>query len=260
MQLDITSPANPKIKWVQKLHKNSFRREQKVFLVEGAKEIAFAMDAGFMPHSMFICPEIYGESPPDDKTPELFTISKNCFEKIAYRSDSDGLLAVFHAKDRRLDELNFGDNPVFIILESIEKPGNLGAILRSADGAGIDGVIVTDQKTDIFNPNVIRASLGTVFTTQVVTATNDQVAEFMEKHEISLFSAALTKTAVPYTKADYATPTAIIMGTEHEGLSNFWLERSKHIIIPMHGQNDSLNVSNAAAILAYEVIRQRNDT
>lgn len=259
MKLDITSPANPKIKWVQKLHKNSFRREQEVFLVEGVKEIAFALDGDYQPHILFICPEIYGETPPPDKTPELYTISKSCFEKISYRTDSDGLIAVFKARQRKLDALTFGDNPLFLVLESIEKPGNLGAIIRTADGAGASGVIVCDPKTDIFNPNVIRSSVGTVFTTQVVTATSQQAADFLEKHEVSVFGATLTADAERYTMADYTTPAAIVLGTEHQGLSEFWLGRSRHVKIPMQGQNDSLNVSNAAAILAYEAQRQRDD-
>lgn len=259
MTPDITSPANPKIKWVQKLHKNSFRREQKVFLVEGAKEIAAAMDGGYQPHSLFICPEVYGDAPPKDKAPELYTISKDCFDKISYRSDSDGLIAVFHITNRSLDALNFGDNPFLLILEAVEKPGNLGAVIRTADACGADGVIVCDQKVDFFNPNVIRNSVGTLFTTQIVSASNEVVANFLEKHEISAYAAALTSSAKNYALERYTTPTALVLGTEHEGLSSFWLDRAKHIKIPMLGQNDSLNVSNAAAVLAYEVVRQRHE-
>ncbi len=252
----IASTSNPKIKWVKSLHKNSTRREENVFIVEGAKEIAYALEGGYIPKSMFICPELYGDELPEDTT-DLYTISKECFEKISYRSSSDGLLAVFHAKKRKLEELTFGESPFFIIVESIEKPGNLGAIIRTADGAGADAVIVCDERTDVFNPNVIRSSVGTVFSKQVVTATNEEVFDFLENHEISAYAALLSKKSESYSKIDFTDPTAIVLGTEHEGLSKFWQERAKPIVIPMLGTNDSLNVSNAAAVLAYEVVRQR---
>lgn len=257
MMSEITSTANPKIKWVKSLHKNSTRRSEGYFLVEGAKEIAAALDGNFLPHSLFVCPEIYGENVVIEAASELYTVSQEVFEKITYRSGSDGLLAVFQTKERRIDELTFGDTPLFLIVESVEKPGNLGAIIRTADGAGVDGVIICDQKADLFNPNVIRASVGTVFSTQVAAADNAAVFDFLEKHEITAYGAILSNDSAPYTQVNLAGPTALILGTEHEGLSEFWKQRSQPIIIPMHGQNDSLNVSNAAAILAYEAVRQR---
>lgn len=262
MQPIITSSTNPKIKWVKSLHKNSTRRAEGVFLVEGAKEIAAALDSGYLPHCMFVCPEIFGEKDLRSLSldlSEVYTVSKEVFEKIAYRSSSDGLLAVFRTKERKLEELNFSDNPLFLIVEAIEKPGNLGAIIRTADGAGVDGVIVCDQKTDLFNPNVIRSSVGTLFSTQVVAADSGAIFDFLEKHEISAFGAVLSDESRLYTQADLTGPTAIVLGTEHEGLSDFWKQRAQPIIVPMRGQNDSLNVSNAAAILAYEAVRQRHD-
>ncbi len=253
----IASTSNPKIKWVKSLHKNSTRKDEGFFLVEGAKEIAYALDGGYLPHSLFVCTEIYGEDLPRQEGTEIYTISKDCYEKITYRGSTDGLLAVFQAKKRSLDELTFDENPFFIVVESIEKPGNLGAILRTADGAGADGIIVCDPKTDIFNPNVIRSSVGTVFTKQVATATSAEVYDFLEKHEITAYGAILSSKSNLYSSADFTSPTAIVLGTEHDGLSEFWQQRSKPLIIPMLGSNDSLNVSNAAAVLAYEVVRQR---
>lgn len=260
MNTAITSPSNPKVKWVKSLHKNSTRRSEGVFLVEGIKEIAYALDGGFVPHTFFMCPEIYGEVDLGSQSLDLrnfYTVSKEVFEKITYRGSSDGLLGVFHTRERSLDELNLNENPFLIIVEAVEKPGNLGAIIRTADGAGADAVIVCDPKCDVFNPNVIRSSVGTLFSKQVVAANNSDVYDFLEKHEITAYGALLSKEAKPYTETDFSSPTALVLGTEHEGLSDFWQKRSQPIQIPMLGSNDSLNVSNAAAVLAYEVVRQR---
>jgi TrmH family RNA methyltransferase len=253
----LTSTANPKIKWVKSLHKNSVRRSEDVFVVEGVKEIAFAIEGGYEPLSMFVCTEIFGHDVQIEGANELYTISKEVYEKISYRSGSDGLIAIFKASNKTLDSLNFGESPFFIIVESVEKPGNLGAIVRTADGAGADAVIVCDQRTDFFNPNVIRSSVGTVFSKQVAAASNSEVYDFLEKHEITTYGAILSEESEIYTNTDFTVPTAIILGTEHEGLSDFWKARVKPIVIPMLGSNDSLNVSNAAAILAYEVQSQR---
>lgn len=259
MNIDITSSSNPKVKWIKSLHKNSVRKNEGVFIVEGAKEISMALDGGYQLSQLFVCPEIYGSPLPKTESNHIITVSKEVFEKISYRSGSDGLLCVFVAKSRSLEELTFGENPFFIVVEAIEKPGNLGAIIRTADGAGADAVIICDPKCDIFNPNVIRSSVGTVFIKQIVTASNEQVADFMQKHEISIYSALLSADAKIYTKINFTNPTAVVLGTEHTGLSNFWHRLAAPIIIPMNGTNDSLNVSNAAAVLAYEVLRQRSE-
>lgn len=257
MNIDITSSANPKVKWVKSLHKNSTRRKEGVFLVEGAKEIAYALDGGYTPKSFFICPEILEEDTSKVALGEVLTVSREVFEKITYRGSSDGLLAVFETKDKTLDSLNFGDNPCFLILEAVEKPGNLGAIIRTADGAGIDAVIICDEKADFFNPNVIRASVGTVFTKQIARASKEEAYDFLERHEITSYGAVLSEKSQPYTEAIFSSPSAILLGTEHSGLSDFWKSRSQPIMIPMLGSNDSLNVSAAAAVLAYEVVQQR---
>lgn len=258
MIIEITSSANPKIKWVKSLHKNSTRRTEGVFVVEGAKEIAAAIDNGYVPKTFFICPEIFGEDVSEVAVENVFTVSREVFEKISYRSGSDGLLAVFTLQEKKLENLNFAENPCFLVLESVEKPGNLGAIIRTADGAGIDGVIICDERADFFNPNVIRASVGTVFSKQIASGSREEVYDFLEKHEITAYGAILSEQSQRYTEVDFTSPLAIVLGTEHDGLSTFWQERSQAIMIPMLGNNDSLNVSNAAAILAYEVVRQRN--
>lgn len=260
MKPPITSSTNPKVKWLKSLHKNNVRRDEGVFVVEGVKEIAAALDSGYEPHSFFICPELYGETIPDAITQNFSLLSKDIFEKVSYRSGSDGMIAVFVAKQRTLAELNFTDNPLFIVIESVEKPGNLGAIIRTADGVGADGVIICNEKTDLFNPNVIRSSVGTVFSKQVVSARNEAVYDFLQNHEITPFGAIISDDAKAYFQADFTRPSAIILGTEHEGLSVFWKQRASPLVIPMLGSNDSLNVSAAAAIMSYEALRQRTDT
>ena len=230
-------------------------------MVGGAKEITLALDGGYLLHTLFTCPEINEKESThaiSKSVPDVYAISRECFEKISYRSGSDGLLAVFQAKARALNELTFGDNPFFIIVEAVEKPGNLGAIIRTADGCGADAVIVCDEKADIFNPNVIRSSVGTVFTKQVAATGNKELVDFLQQHEISAYGAILSEKSKLYTDVDLNRPLALILGTEHEGLSESWKDASEPIMIPMKGVNDSLNVSNAAAILAYEVVRQRN--
>lgn len=260
----ISSTSNPKIKWVKSLQKNSTRKSEGVFVVEGKKEVGFAVDNEFQLHSIFLCPEIIVESETeilnqfqDDKT-GVFTVSKDCYEKIAYRGSTDGLIAIFHNKDRSLNSLTMKDSPFFIVVESIEKPGNLGAIIRTADGSGADGVIVCDEKVDLYNPNVIRASVGTIFSTQVISTDSKSALDFLQKHEITAYGAILSKKSANYTTSDFTKPTALILGDEHKGLSDIWQSNSEAIQIPMLGTNDSLNVSNATAILAYEVVRQRS--
>jgi TrmH family RNA methyltransferase len=257
MNLTITSTSNPKIKWVKSLQNNSTRKSEGVFVVEGSKEAGYAVDNEFQLHSIFVCPEIYGEITPFGDDIEVYSINKDCFEKIAYRGSSDGVIAIFHNKERRLDNVTMGEIPFFLVVESVEKPGNLGAIIRTADGAGADGVIICDERADIYNPNVIRSSVGTLFASQVISASTTDVMDFLQKHEITPYGAVLSDSSINYTVADLTKPTALILGGEHDGLSQEWRDNVQPIQIPMLGTNDSLNVSNAAAILAYEVVRQR---
>lgn len=259
MSNTLTSFTNPKVKWLKNLHKNNVRKKEGVVVVEGAKEIACALDGGFLPMCMFICPEVFNEELVLEESTEIYIITKEIFSKMSYRSASDGLIAVFYAQTKKLDSLSFGESPLFIVVEGVEKPGNLGAIVRSADGAGVDAVLVCDQRADIFNPNAIRASVGTIFTKQIVTASSEEIFDFLEKHEVKSYGAVLSDRAKIITSVNFVNPSAIILGTEHDGLSDFWKQRSEHIKIPMLGTNDSLNVSNAAAVLAYEAVRQRYD-
>jgi TrmH family RNA methyltransferase len=186
-----------------------------------------------------------------------YTVSKEVFDKMAYRENSDGCLAVAEIKNSVLSEIKLSDSPFIIVLEGIEKPGNLGAILRTADAAQVDAVIICDPKTDIYNPNVIRSSVGCVFTNQVVACTSEEALEYLTKNGISSYAAALTASDY-YQKTDMAKSCAIVMGTEADGLSEFWLEKSdKQIKIAMRGKIDSLNVSTSCAVLVFEAMRQR---
>jgi TrmH family RNA methyltransferase len=257
MEPSITSTANPKIKWLVSLHKSSVRRDEKLVIVEGAKEIRAALEAGLRPHSLFIAPELIGTIEPPFIEP-TYTISKTCFARVAYRDTSDGLIGVFYEPLRALDSLTLSKKPFLIILEAVEKPGNLGAIVRTADSAGADAVIICDERCDIWNPNAIRASVGTMFSTQVVSASSQVVHTFLQDRKIPFYVAVLNEKSVNYTTKDFTKACALVLGTEADGLSDFWLKNSKPIIIPMHGTNDSLNVSVATGILAYEVVRQRS--
>jgi len=180
------------------------------------------------------------------------------FKKMAYREHPDGLLAVAQVKPLALSEIKLSENPLVIILESLEKPGNIGAILRSAESAGADAVIITESKTDIYNPNVIRSSLGTIFSNQIALTTNQELTNWLKKNKIKTV-AAHPHADIAYTKADLSKNIAIIIGTEDLGLSEYWLTNAdEKIIIPMKGKIDSLNASASLAIILFEAIRQRN--
>jgi RNA methyltransferase, TrmH family len=259
----IYSLQNPKIKNLIKLHKTGERNEQKLFLVEGLKEIKLAIEAEYTMDSLFWCPEL-GISLTEienlnKKNNSNFEITQKLFSRIAYRDNSDGLMSVFHQKRTELKNLTPEKNALVLVLESVEKPGNLGAILRTADAASVFAVLVCDQKTDIFNPNIIRSSIGCLFTNRVIICSNKEAIAWLRKNKILIYSAALRPESGTYDQFDYKNvPVAMVLGTEAEGLSEFWLENcDEKIIIPMLGKIDSLNVSNSAAILAYEVMRQR---
>jgi len=258
----ISSLQNPKIKNLVKLQKASERNAQNVFMVEGLKEVNLAVNANYKPQSVFWCPEM-GLHEKElslllKQCKNVYSISKKAFEKIAYREGSDGLIVIFEQQKQSLQTIKLSANPLVIILESVEKPGNLGAILRTSDAAHVDLVIVCDHRTDLFNPNVIRSSIGCLFTNQVVACSNNEALQWLQKNKIKSYAAALVNGSKPYHTFNYKTSTAIIMGTEADGLSNFWLENAdEKIIIPMQGKIDSLNVSVSTAILAFEVARQR---
>ncbi len=263
MHFKITSTQNPKIKSLLALEKPRERKKQGLFVVEGKKEIRLALDAGYKMGNLFFCEElISGDELKKLSTPEtlLIPVSKDVFEKVAVRENSGGVLAVAEQKTHRLDSVKLSSNPLVLILESVEKPGNLGAILRTADAAALDAVIICDPKTDLYNPNVIRSSVGCIFTNQVASATSEETLSWLRKHGIVPYSTYL-KASRPYHTVDYTKPTAIVMGTEATGLSDIWITGEQNpIIIPMAGRIDSMNVSTAAAVIIFEARRQRGFT
>jgi RNA methyltransferase, TrmH family len=260
----ISSQQNPKIKNLLKLHKTGERNKQKLFLVEGYKEINMAVEAGYKIESLFWCPEmghsLFKVESFMSENKSAYEITREVFKRIAYRENSDGLMGVFRQRKLELNDLVPEKNAVIIVLESVEKPGNLGAVLRTADAASVFAVLVCDPKTDIFNPNVIRSGIGCLFTNRVLTCTNEGALLWLKKNKIKIFSAALHRESKNYNLIDYSNdPIALVFGTESNGLSEFWLQNcNEKIVIPMLGKIDSLNVSNSAAILIYEAMRQRN--
>lgn len=260
----IISVQNQKVKNVLLLQaKSRERRKQNCFVIEGYREISRALQSGFIVKEMYCCPELDLANRMNELSssyPEIlvYIVSATVFEKLAYREGSDGLIAIAEAVNRTIEEIKFRENPLIIVLESVEKPGNLGAVMRTADAAGADAVIICDPMTDLYNPNTIRSSVGCIFTRQVAVATTDEVIAWLKKYGIVSFAAALTENAESYHLKDFTGPTALIMGTEATGLSSTWLNAStSQIIIPMKGIADSLNVSVSTAILVFEVLRQR---
>jgi TrmH family RNA methyltransferase len=252
----ISSPANTKIKNLVKLiEKSAERKEQNLIVIEGKREIDLAIQSGFEIETIFVCTDIAGEL----SYPNQQIITRAVFEKIAYRENSDGLIALAKPKHLSLAEIKLNANPLLIILEAVEKPGNLGAILRTADAADADAVIICDSKTDLYNPNTIRASIGCIFTKQVIAANTDEVLNWLKGKNITPYSAALTATK-NYTETNLDKPCAIVMGTEADGLSEKWLTNAEQIKIPMLGKIDSLNVSTSCAIIVFEAVRKRNLT
>ena len=264
----VTSARNPRIKGLLELQEKSrARRREGLFVVEGRRELGHCLEAGFIPHTLFICEEILGEKEAEELVARarkvncdvgLVQIPAEIYDKIAYRGGTEGIIAEIQNKERTLEDLHLGDNPVVIVLESVEKPGNLGAVLRSADAAGADGVIICDPLTDLYNPNLIRASIGAVFTVPCVACSSQEAIRFFKENSVSILTAQLQDSSL-YYDCDMRKATAIVMGTESSGLTRIWREAADaHIRIPMLGQLDSLNVSVSAAILLFESVRQRN--
>lgn len=255
----ITSKTNPKIKNIIKLEKASERREQNRILIEGRREIERAVACGFVIDTLFVCPEISGGC---DSIPArcVEEVSAEVFDKIAYREGSDGLLAVAIPKYADLHSFKPGKSPLIIVLETVEKPGNLGAIMRTADAAGVDAVIIADQRTDIYNPNAIRASVGAIFSVPLFASSSEECIKWLKDNNITIYCTYL-KASIDYLDADFKKATAIVMGTEATGISEQWVEAAdQNIIIPMNGIADSLNVSVCTAIVTFEAVRQRRRT
>lgn len=259
MHFTITSTQNPKIKSLLLLEKPRERRKQGLFVIEGRKEISLAIDAGYKIGNLFFCEELIGRGELEKLAGDrlLVPVSRDVFEKIAIRENSGGVLAVAEQKTHRLNDIRLSRVPLVLVLESVEKPGNLGAILRTADAADVDAVIICDPKTDFYNPNVIRSSVGCIFTRQVASATSEETRGWLREHNITPYSTYL-KASRPYHTVDFTKPCAIVMGTESTGLSETWTTADQNpIIIPMQGRIDSMNVSTAAAVIVFEARRQR---
>ena len=277
---EITSGQNPKVKELLALQEKSRERaERGLFVVEGRREFRQCLDAGFIPDTVFICPDIFGsgklspdtfgsgeagKGPAFDPEGLLKTgckvcmVSKEVYAKIAYRGGTEGIVAEIRYRERTLKDIVLGENPLVMVLESVEKPGNLGAVLRSADAAGADAVVVCDPRTDLYNPNLIRASLGAIFSRQVAAASSEETIAWLKANGIRILTAQL-QDSVLYYDTPMQGPTALVMGTESTGLTNLWRDAADaHIRIPMLGSLDSLNVSVSAAILLFEALRQRH--
>jgi len=261
---EITSLQNPKVKEAVRLRERRDREKTDLFLIEGYRELLRAVDSGRKIHKLFFCPELFlGGNEKSlierahEKGAELLSCSQAVFQKLSYRDRPDGLLAVAPQMHLSLQNLKLKKIPFLVIAEALEKPGNLGTILRSADASGVDSVIVCDRCTDIHNPNVVRSSVGTLFTIPVIETTSDEALAWLKKNKIALV-AATPHAHEEYTQVDLTGPVAIAVGTEQLGLSARWMrEADIQVRIPMLGVADSLNVATATTLILYEVLRQR---
>jgi TrmH family RNA methyltransferase len=258
----ITSVQNPFIKsLVQLQEKGKVRKQTGTFLIEGKREIELALKGGYELETILFLPEIISEREIKNllksSDVELIEISKEVYQKLAYRDTTEGILAIAKTKSLALSDLKLSKNPLILVGESLEKPGNVGAILRTADAANIDAVIIANPKSDLYNPNIVRSSVGCLFTRQIAVGTTEEVIAYLKANNINIYSATL-QDSTEYHTQNYSTPTALVVGTEATGLSEKWrTESTKNIIIPMQGEIDSMNVSVAAAILLFEAKRQR---
>jgi TrmH family RNA methyltransferase len=260
--MKITSLHNQKVLAVRKLYKSNDRKKSDLFIAEGRKEVERGFVSGFKASYVFYCSEITDSIMLEQiisgsmERPEIFDLDKAVYEKIAYRDKTEGVLALFYKKTYSLEEIVPGENDIYLILESVEKPGNLGAILRTADAAGIKGIILSESKVDQYHPNVIRSSLGAVYRIPVVVTGNTQVMKWLKDYDIKSVAAALPSYNNIYT-IDLRGNIAIVFGAEAEGLSEFWIKNADELFtIPMRGIVDSLNVSVSVAISVYEALRQ----
>ncbi|MDO5509766.1 MAG: TrmH family RNA methyltransferase [Weeksellaceae bacterium] len=259
MHEPLTSLQNPKVKELIRWQAKSRQRiKDQVIIVEGIKENQLALQSGLHAQKFFVQEGLFHHQIQLPQKSIIYTVSSTVFERIAYRGTTGGIIGIYSAPNRQLEDFSWTAPSLFMVLESVEKPGNLGAVLRSADAAAATAVIICDPKTDIFNPNVVRSSLGTVFTTPVFTCTTQEWLEYAEKHAINNFATHLNADSVSLYSQNYTQNTAFILGTESTGLTDQWINQGHTIIkIPMQGSIDSLNVSNAAAICLFEAVRQR---
>jgi TrmH family RNA methyltransferase len=249
---------NPLVKQIVKLRDDKKERQREgLMLVEGYDEISLAIAAGYHPRTLLNAPQLARRDMKNVNT-EILTVSPAVFEKMSYRENPDGWLGVFPIPRVSLDDLRLSRSPLVIIAESVEKPGNLGAILRTADAAKVDAVLVCDPRVDTYGPNVVRASRGTIFTVPVVETKSTQALVWLQRHGIRILAATPSAEAM-YTRQDLRSPLAVAVGTEDEGLSDLWMSQADlKVKIPMMGKVNSLNVSIATALIVYEAVRQRS--
>lgn len=265
MIVTIESRQNPRVKELIRLRERSERKRTGHFLIEGFREIQRAHEAGIPFLEVYYCPDLFKNPESatlindlDAAAVPLIEMTRTVFEKASYREGPDGLLAVAATWEKSVDTLSLPPNSLLLLVEAIEKPGNLGALIRTADAAGVDAVLVCDPVTDIFNPNVIRASQGSLFSLPIVSLSSTDCHQWLQSQEIRIVATTPSATTTPW-EADLTGPTAILAGSEKDGLSPFWLENADtQIRIPMQGQADSLNVSASTAIVLYEALRQRS--
>ena len=260
----ISSASNNLIKHIIRLEKKRERFAQKQIVVEGIREIIKLSKSGIQPIAMVLNEHWQGEElqnfTDQVAAQRVVTASDDVFRKICYREGVANAVAICPMPSTSLEHLQVPGNPLIIILEALEKPGNIGAIFRSADAAGADAVILANPLTDAFNPNIIRASLGTLFSVPFAEADNESVHAWLRKHSFQIISTYLEANQSPYGE-NLDRPTAIVMGTEATGISDFWINHSDALVkIPMHGEADSMNVSTSAAVILYEAVRQRLDS
>ncbi len=257
----ITSIQNPLIKsLVQLQEKAKSRKQSGSFLIEGKREISLATKGGYRLETILFLPELISENEIKKfiiSEIEIIEINKEVYQKLAYRDTTEGILAIAKTKSFALSSIKLPENPLILIAEAPEKPGNIGALLRTADAANLDAVIIANPKSDLYNPNVVRSSVGCLFTNQIATGTTQEIIHFLEENKINFYCATL-QNSTSYHIQDYTKPTAIVVGTEATGLTDAWRNAAtQNIIIPMSGEIDSMNVSVAAAILIFEAKRQR---
>ena len=253
--MTIESLQNEKIKNLNRLiTDNRFRKKSGVFVVEGKQENERALQFGFENIEFYICENIFGINHPEGK---IHFVSSQVYEKLAYRGSSEGIIGIYKTKEFNLNEFSPKENASIIVVESVEKPGNLGAILRSCEAFGINALIVTDTKVDFYNPNVLRSSVGCFFGMNVFSASNEETLAFLQKNNFKIYTTFMDESAEDLYKKNFTEKSALFFGTEHSGLSDFWLNKGENILIPMSGTIDSLNLSNAVAIACYEILRQK---
>ena len=259
----ITSAQNSYIKELLKLQEKSRERKKKgLFLVEGLREISLVQKGNFNINTILFEPSIFTDNDflnQVSSNTTLIEINKEVYQKLAYRASTEGIIAVVTSKDHSLDSIKLTkENPLILVMQGIEKPGNIGAMLRTADAANIDAVFIADPKTDVYNPNIIRSSVGCVFTNQIAVGTSTEIIEYLQKKDINIYSATLQNSNEYYIE-DYTKASAIVVGTEATGLTEIWrVNATQNINIPMQGEIDSMNVSVACAVVVFEAKRQRN--